>query len=97
MAIYAIVGINVNDTGAYAEYVEKAIVSLGNSDVKVIAASDSPVTIEGQNQFSRYVLLECNDRASFDAWYNSPAYQQALPIRHRTAQTGFFILVDGVT
>lgn len=97
MTIYAIVGINVNDPDAYAEYVEKAIVSLDNSDVKVIVASDSPITIEGTNQFSRYVLLECKDRASFDAWYNSPAYQRALPIRQRTAQTGFFILVDGVT
>ena len=97
MTIYAIVGINVNDTDAYAEYVEKAITSLGATDVKVLVASDSPITIEGQNQFSRYVLLECKDRASFDDWYNSSAYQQALPIRHRTAQTGFFILVDGVS
>lgn len=97
MAIYAIVGINVSDPDAYAEYVEKAIVSLEDSGVKVIVASDSPITIEGANPFSRYVVLECKDRESFDAWYNSPAYQRALPIRHRTADTGFFILVDGVS
>lgn len=96
MTTYAIVGINVTDNDAYAEYVEKAIPSLEASDVKVLVASDSPITIEGQNRFSRYVLLECKDRESFDAWYNSPAYQQALPIRHRTAETGFFILVDGL-
>ena len=96
MSVYAIVGINVNDNNAYAEYVEKAITSLEGSDVKVLVASDAPITIEGQNQFSRYVLLECKDKESFDAWYNSPAYQQALPIRHRTAETGFFILVDGM-
>lgn len=96
MATYAIVGINVTDDKAYSEYVEKAIPSLAASDVKVLVASDSPITIEGRNPFSRWVLLECKDRASFDAWYHSAAYQQALPIRHRTAETGFFILVDGI-
>lgn len=96
MTVYAIVGINITDSGAYAEYVDKATKSFTSDDVKVAAACGTPVLIEGKSPYSRYVVLECKDRAAFDKWYNSSAYQQALPIRHRTAETGFFILVDGV-
>jgi uncharacterized protein (DUF1330 family) len=96
MTIYAIVAINVTDVDGYQEYVGGAIGSLQAAGVKVLVASDAPVAIEGQTPFGRFVVLEFEDRAAFDAWYESPAYQKARPIRHRTADTGYFLLVEGL-
>ena len=33
---------------------------------------------------------------AFDAWYRSPEYQAAIPIRHASAETGFFVTVKAL-
>jgi uncharacterized protein (DUF1330 family) len=94
MTTYAIVGINVKDPTAYREYLRRAGRSFAGSGITVLAASDAPFAVEGVSPFSRYVLLQFPDRAAFDAWYTSPAYQDAIPFRHANAETGLFVLLD---
>ena len=94
MSVYLIAGINIRDKERYGEYVRRALATLDKHEVEVLAVSDEPVSHEGTNPFRRYVLLKFADQAAFDAWYRSPEYQAAAPIRHSTAETGFFVTVE---
>jgi uncharacterized protein (DUF1330 family) len=96
MSVYLMVGINIHNSGPYEEYVRQAMVSLEKYKVEVLAVCDTPVAQEGTNPFGRYVLLKFADQAAFNAWYRSPEYQAAIPIRHAAAETGFFVTVDGL-
>lgn len=95
MSIYLMVGMNVKDREVFAEYVRKAMVSLQKYDVEALVGSDSPVAPEGKSPFGRYVVLKFRDQAAFDAWYQSPEYQEAIPLRRAAAETGFFVTVEG--
>jgi uncharacterized protein (DUF1330 family) len=50
--------------------------------------------MEGEMPGQRTVVIEFPDRATAEAWYNSPAYQKILPIRLANS-TGAMIIVDG--
>ena len=72
------------------------MVSLEKYKVELPAVCDTPVAQEGANPFGRYVLAKFADYAVFDAWYRSPEYQGATPLRRASAETGFFVTVDGL-
>lgn len=96
MSVYMLAAINVRDEAGYQPYVQQAIGSLQAHGVEVLAVTNEPRTHEGNNPWSRYVLLKFADQAAFDAWYTSPEYKAAKPIRQATAETGFIITLDGV-
>jgi len=97
MSIYLMVGINIQNPGLYEEYVRQAMVSLEKYKVELLAVCDTPVAQEGTSPFGRYVLAKFADQAAFDAWYHSPEYQTAIPLRHAAAETGFFVTVEGLS
>ncbi len=96
MSIYVMVGLNIRDADRYAEYAAPALASLQKYNVEILAVSDTAVTIEGVNPYGRFVLLRFPDAASFDAWYQSPEYSAARPIRYESSDTGFFVTVEGL-
>jgi len=96
MSVYVMAGLNVHDDVKYADYATAAITSLAAHKVEVLAVSDAPVCLEGKNPYSRYVLLKFADQAAADAWYNSPEYQTAVPLRQAHAETGFLVAVPGL-
>ena len=53
------------------------------------------VLLEGDLEQDRLVVIEFSDRASAEAWYNSPEYQAARKLRENAA-IGTFVAVDGV-
>jgi uncharacterized protein (DUF1330 family) len=95
MSVYLMAGVNKHDAALYDQYVEKAMPSIADHDVEVLVISDAPRSVEGENPYGRYVLLKFRDQSHFDKWYNSPAYQQALSIRHSASETPFIVTVDG--
>ncbi len=96
MSVYVMAGLNIRDEVKYADYANAARASLAAHQVEVLAVSDAPVNLEGKNPFSRYVLLKFTDQAAADAWYKSPAYQAAIPLRQATAETGFLVAIAGL-
>ena len=96
MSVYMLATIKVHDEAAYRPYVEQAMASLGAFGVEVLAASDKPTVHEGELAHTRIVLLKFPDQAAFDAWYQSPAYRAAKPIRLATSETGFLVTFDGL-
>ena len=54
-----------------------------------------PLVVEGDDPGSM-VVIRFPDRASAEAWYASPAYQEILPLRTENSSSTTFI-VDGVS
>jgi uncharacterized protein (DUF1330 family) len=78
MPVYFIVQEAIHDATKMAEYGPKARAAPNAG--KVIAAG-APQAIEGDWHGDRLVVIEFADEAAFRAWYDSPAYQEALRIR----------------
>lgn len=95
MSVYLMVGLNITDPETYAQYVEHALPTLEQHGAEALVVSDSPVSHEGDSPFGRYVVLRFEDQQAFEAWYRSPEYQAAIPLRHKASEAGFFVTVDG--
>ena len=78
MPVYFIVQEEIRDAARMAEYGPKARAAATTG--KVIAAG-APQVIEGAWHGDRVVVIEFADEAAFRAWYDSPAYREALTIR----------------
>jgi uncharacterized protein (DUF1330 family) len=79
MSVYFIVQEAITDPAAMAQYGEKA--RAASMTGKVIAVDAAQQVIEGDWHGDRTVVIEFPDEAAFRAWYDSPAYQEALKIR----------------
>lgn len=78
---------------AYKEYGAKVGATVGAHGGKPIVAGGAIEVIEGDWTPSRIIVLEFADTAR--AWYDSPEYQEILPIRLEAADDNFLI-VEGV-
>lgn len=96
MSVYVIAGLNITNPTGYQDYATAALGSMARFGVKALAVSDAPVALEGQSPYTRYVLLEFPDQATAQAWYDSPEYQAAVPLRQANAETGFLVTVPGL-
>ena len=79
MPVYFVVQEEIHDREAMAEYGQQA--RAAPSPGKVLAVDDDAAVIEGDWHGERTVIIEFADEATFRAWYDSPEYQAALPIR----------------
>ena len=63
---------------------------------RLLSVDEAPEVLEGVWGHTRTVLLEFPSEEQAHAWYDSPAYRNILPIRHRSATSRVFIM-DGFT
>lgn len=96
MSVYVMVGLTIQNKSAYENYVGQAMASLEKYKVEALVVCDTSVVKEGTNPYGRYVLLKFPDQAACDAWYHSPEYQAAIPLRQAAAETGFFVAVQSL-
>jgi uncharacterized protein (DUF1330 family) len=95
MAAYVIVDSDIKNPEGMKEYIEKVGATLGAHGGKPIIAGTNIEVMEGDWRPNRIVVVAFPDMAAAKAWYNSPAYQEILPIR--TANTDDkIILVEGL-
>ena len=93
MPVIAIGQATIQDREKLSAYAAKAGGSLGAHGAKVLAFDEAPDVIEGSVANKRTIVIEFESREDFDAWYNSPEYQAALPLRLEAAP-GSLILVN---
>ncbi|MFF3949960.1 DUF1330 domain-containing protein [Streptomyces sp. NPDC001902] len=80
-----------NDEGlTYLERVDATLRPYGGTWL----ANGEPTVVEGAWP-GLVVLLEFPDRAAAQDWYNSPEYQEILPLRTRNAISDL-VLIDGL-
>jgi uncharacterized protein (DUF1330 family) len=85
----------IRDHEAMAPYAAAAGQSMGEHRIGVLAVDPSPAVLEGSPTLNQAVLLEFESVEAARAWYESPAYQEALELRQLAADTDV-ILFSGV-
>ena len=95
MPAYIVVDANVHDPEAFKAYAEKVGGTLKAHGGKPIASSTDTESLEGTWDPARVVLLEFPDADAAKGWYNSPEYQEIIPLR-QVAATDSLVLVPGL-
>jgi uncharacterized protein (DUF1330 family) len=95
MSAYCIVYETVEDPDEFERYRSQVLPTIEAHGGRFLVRGGEFIPLEGELMFDRIVVLEFPTRAAALGWYNSPEYQQILPIRLGAAR-GQFILVDGV-
>jgi len=94
MSAYIVVDANVHDPEAFKAYAERVGATLKAHGGKPIA-NNSPASLEGDWCPKRMVILEFADEEAAKGWYNSPEYQEIIPLR-QVAATDSLVLVPGL-
>lgn len=81
MPAYFVVNADVTDPDLLARYRAAAGATFEGHDVRLLVSTNEAEVIEGEPIGRRVVVLEFPDRAAFQAWYDSPAYQEILGMR----------------
>lgn len=90
MASYVLSMMNKHDLDKYGEYVAQGFASLEGLPFEVIVGEGLD-TLEGAAPGSSVVLMKFPDKDAAMAWYRSDAYQTAIPMRHKAAETIFAV------
>jgi uncharacterized protein (DUF1330 family) len=95
MAAYVIVDSSVHNPDHMKAYGAKVGETLKAHGGRPIVAGNAIDVLEGDWNPSRLIILEFADADAARAWYNSPEYQEILPIRLEAANDKLLI-VEGV-
>ncbi|BCK54920.1 DUF1330 domain-containing protein [Nocardia wallacei] len=82
----------IKDPDGMRAYAAAAAPATGAAGVRALAVDSRPEVLEGQWHGDQTVILEFDSVEAAHAWYNSPAYEQAKPLRHKAADTNAVIV-----
>jgi uncharacterized protein (DUF1330 family) len=94
MSVYVIVQGKVENRGLLGQYAAKAGPAIKSYEGRTIAYDEEPEVVEGKIEYPRTVIVEFPSMAAFRAWYDSPEYQEVLPMRLK-ATRGTLIVAKG--
>src|SRR5678816_1099530 len=95
MTAYCIVYESIEDPVAFERYRSQVLPTIEAHEGRFLVRGGDFTALEGELTFDRIVVLEFPTRHAALGWYNSPEYQQILPIRLGASHSQF-IVVDGV-
>ena len=95
MTVYALAQISIHDRARYDRYVARFIDVFQQFDGRLLAADESPLVVEGEWPHQKVILMAFPDRAAFELWARSPAYQEIAKDRIAST-TGTVLLVAGL-
>jgi uncharacterized protein (DUF1330 family) len=88
---YVIVEVEVTDPAAMQQYGAKVGATLDAHNGRLIARGKAAAK-EGPVPVGNIIVVEFDSLADAEAWYNSPAYQEIIPLRQRAANSRLFIV-----
>jgi uncharacterized protein (DUF1330 family) len=94
MTAYIIARIDVTDPQDYMTYASQTVALAEKAGGRFLVKGGDQQAVEGEAR-SRQVLIEFPDRETALAWYNSPEYQEILPIALRSSDREI-VVVDGI-
>ena len=80
MSVYLVARGRITDQEMHDEYVARAVETIP-SDARIVSFDLASEVVEGEPADERTVIIEFSSREAFRAWYDSPAYQEVLPLR----------------
>jgi len=81
---------DIHDVAGMAAYAQASAKTLAG--VRVLVVDAHPQVMEGEWHGDRTVILEFASVEAARAWYDSPAYREALPLRQAAARSNAVIL-----
>jgi uncharacterized protein (DUF1330 family) len=93
--VYSVAEIDILDHAAYSTYVPKAQAAIKEAGGKILAAGDTITTVEGDPPKSRVVIQQWDSLEKYQAYRNSAAFKDLLPMRTNVAKWHTFV-VEGV-
>ena len=93
MVAYVIARISVTDPDDYATYASQTVELAAKAGGKFLAKGGPQVVMEGDAP-DRHVIVEFPSLQDAQDWYNSPEYQEILPIALRSSDRDL-IIVEG--
>jgi len=94
MSVYVIAQGKIENRGLLDQYMERVIPTIESHQGRIVAYDEEPEVVEGTIEHPRTVILEFPSMAAFQAWYDSPEYQEILPLRLKST-TGTLIVTKG--
>ena len=95
MPVYAIAQLKFTDRAAYDRYQARFLDVFARHRGTLLAADESPQILEGNSDREKVVLMKFPDEAAFQAWAQSPEYQEISKDRRAGADT-VVLLVKGL-
>jgi uncharacterized protein (DUF1330 family) len=86
---------NVHDASGFEAYRKSVMPTLAPFQGKFCVRGGQYSVIEGEWPYQRTVIIEFPSMAMAEGWYNSPAYQEVLPLRLNSVNCNA-LLIDGV-
>jgi uncharacterized protein (DUF1330 family) len=96
MAAYVIAELTVTDPSTFERYRDKVPATITAYGGRYVVRGGTVETLEGDWAPSRLVVLEFPDMATLKRWYNSPEYQEILPLRTEASDSNV-IVVEGLS
>lgn len=97
MPAYLIAEHTITDAGKFEEYRVKVGPLIARHGGRYVSKPGTLAQLEKDNavwQPERVVIVEFPDRASLEAWYNSPEYKPLIELRRASAKDMLLVL-DG--
>jgi uncharacterized protein (DUF1330 family) len=95
MAAYILAEVEVTDPALFADYGRQVPAVVAQYAGRYLVRGGAATLLEGAPQPKRLVVLEFDDMAKLQAFYNSPEYAPLLALRGRSAKSRL-ISVEGV-
>src|SRR5215470_19999176 len=96
MTVYVVAQSKIENPELLDQYVAKVVPTIESHEGRVVAFDETPEVIEGPIEHPRTVIIEFPSITAFHAWYDSPEYQQILPLRLKSTR-GTLIVANGFT
>jgi uncharacterized protein (DUF1330 family) len=94
MSVYVIAQGKIENRELLDQYGAKVGPTIKSHQGRVVAYDEEPEVVEGSIVHPRTVILEFPSMTAFYAWYDSPEYQEILPLRLNSTP-GTLIVVKG--
>jgi len=94
MTAYLIANVDVHDRDAYQDYRSRTGAIVERHGGRFIVRGGDVHHLEGEPWTKRLVIIQFPDLASAQGFYDSPEYQEIIPLRTRVSD-GALLIVEG--
>ena len=95
MPAYVISMMTINDPETYRKYTDKTPPIVEKYGGQFLTRGEEVSSIEGTPYNDRMVILEFPDKASIEAWFADPDYQEAMKFRHASSTMNMLLVQEG--
>ena len=94
MAAYLMAFVTVTDAAKMQEYAAMAVPTIAAAGGSVVTRGKVVKTLAGSFSADSCLIVKFANAAAAQAWYDSPAYQAAVPLREQALKPNFVLIEE---